>query len=137
MPASLQTVRTILFDVGNTLTYVDTEPIGRAARDLGLPAPVEQLRRAEPVARAAMYRHFEGDPAARDVDRWGIFLATLLGQIGIDGERIASTRARLAENHSVSDLWRRVEPGTHDVLERLRERGFSLGVVSVMMIDSL
>jgi len=130
MPASLQTVRTILFDVGNTLTYVDTEPIGRVARELGLPVPAEELRRAEPIARAAMYGHADGDPTARDVDRWGIFLTTLLEHVGIDGERIATTRARLSEQFPVSDLWRRVEPGTHEVLATLRERGYPLGVVS-------
>ena len=124
-------ITTILFDAGNTLTFVDLSRVGRIFHEAKTPHPPEALARAERAARAVMYRTSEENPGIRDRDRWGIYMRALFDAIGLRDESTARRiHADLLEVHHRENLWRAVPPDTPSVLDELRQRGYRLGVVS-------
>jgi len=124
-------VRTILFDVGNTLTFVDAPRMGEILTRAGASYSSEALRQAEESARRTLYtRALTNDPGS-DAARWIFYLDEFLGRAGVRPQtEVDRLRAVLAESHRQENLWRRVPSGTRDALEALRARGFRLGVVS-------
>jgi len=124
----IEGVATILFDVGNTLTWVDLPRAARLLTDEGRPCPPEALAPAEAEARRVMY----GLPRSlTDGERWLAYVDTILSQVGLAGDpELPRLRERFFEVHRTEHLWRHVLPGTAAILARIRGRGFRLGVVS-------
>jgi putative hydrolase of the HAD superfamily len=120
-------ITTVLFDVGNTLTYVDLEAVLRPLTKRGVKASEAQYRTASIQARRAMDRLCaSGRQANPDAQYWKLFLGGFLESLGIHDPEIATEMAfewRSARN------WTRIAPGTTDVLERLAKR-YELGVIS-------
>jgi putative hydrolase of the HAD superfamily len=123
-------VRTILFDVGNTLTFVDAMRMREILAEAGAACSDEIVQKAEEGARRAMYaRAMEDDPGS-DAARWTFYLGEFLMRTGILESDVDRLRLAFAESHRRENLWRRVLPGTRDALESLRTAGYRLGVVS-------
>jgi HAD superfamily hydrolase (TIGR01509 family) len=118
----------ILFDAGNTLIFPDLSRTLAPLAAAGFAASQEQLHAAERVAKkrldAAMAVRQPGQSV--DHDYWQVYYTQLTRQLGAPQELapacVASTRR--------SDHWRRVLPGTRELLHDLRRRGFRLGVIS-------
>ena len=128
---SARDVRTILFDVGNTLVFIDALRMGEILAAEGVSVSGELLRQAEENARCQMYhRAVVSDPGS-DAARWLFYLYEFLRQIGVSAEtEIHRLRTVFADAHRKENLWRRVPEGTRDALESLRASGYRLGVVS-------
>jgi putative hydrolase of the HAD superfamily len=120
-------VRTILFDVGNTLIYVDLASIQGVLELHGVVVPREELARAERLARRAMYRHSDESPEANDRDRFRVFLRSMLEALGVPS---GAALERLGDALARSDLWRFVPGSTREDLEKIAQRDLRLGVVS-------
>lgn len=120
-------ITTVLFDVGNTLTYVDLEAVLRPLTKRGVMASEAQYRTASILARRAMDRLCaSGQQANPDAQYWRLFLGSFLESLGVHDPEIAAEMAfewRSARN------WTRLAPGTTDVLDRLAKR-YELGVIS-------
>jgi len=120
-------ITTVLFDVGNTLTYVDLEAVLRPLTKRGVKASEAQYRTASIQARRAMDRLCaSGQQANPDAQYWKLFLGGFLDSLGIQDPEIAAEMAfewRSARN------WTRIAEGTTDVLDRLAKR-YELGVIS-------
>ena len=82
-------VRTVLFDVGNTLTFVDLGRVGRILAGAGNPCPADRLAAAEGAARRAMYRHHEAHPHTRDEERWEAYVGEMFRRIDLDDPEAA------------------------------------------------
>lgn len=119
-------IKTVFFDVGNTLTYIDMDAILRPLTKRGLPATVAQYRIASIQARRAMDRLCaSGVPANPDTEYWKLFLNAFLESTGMQDQEIANEIGfewRSARN------WTRIAPDTTKVLERLSAR-YELGVI--------
>ena len=120
-------IRTVFFDVGNTLTYVDLETVLRPLTKRGVKASEAQYRIASIQARRAMDRLCaSGQQDNPDAQYWKLFLGGFLESLGVQDTEIANEMAfewRSARN------WTRVASGTTDVLDRLAKR-YELGVIS-------
>jgi putative hydrolase of the HAD superfamily len=120
-------IRTVFFDVGNTLTYVDLETVLRPLTKRGVKASEAQYRIASIQARRAMDRLCaSGQQDNPDAQYWKLFLGGFLDSLGIQDNEIANEMAfewRSARN------WTRVASGTTEVLDRLAKR-YELGVIS-------
>jgi putative hydrolase of the HAD superfamily len=120
-------IRTVFFDVGNTLTYVDLETVLRPLTKRGVKASEAQYRIASIQARRAMDRLCaSGQQSNPDAQYWKLFLGGFLDSLGIQDNEIANEMAfewRSARN------WTRVASGTTEVLDRLADR-YELGVIS-------
>ena len=120
-------ITTVLFDVGNTLTYVNLEAVLRPLAKRGVKAGEVQYRTASIQARRAMDRLCaSGQQSNPDAQYWKLFLEAFLELLDIHDPEIATEMAfewRSARN------WTRIAPGTTDVLDRLAQR-YELGVIS-------
>lgn len=120
-------ITTVLFDVGNTLTYVDLEAVLRPLTKRGVKASEAQYRVASIQARRAMDRLCaSGQQANPDAQYWKLFLGGFLESLGVHDPEIEKEMAlewRSARN------WTRIAPGTTEVLDRLSKR-YELGVIS-------
>lgn len=117
----------MLFDVGNTLTYVDLDVVLRPLTKRGVKASEAQYRTASILARRAMDRVCaSGQQANPDAQYWKLFLDGFLESVGVHDPEIVKEMAfewRSARN------WTRMAQGTTDVLDRLAKR-YELGVIS-------
>jgi HAD superfamily hydrolase (TIGR01509 family) len=115
-----------LFDAGNTLVFLDYSRIATGlSQELGVPLAPEDLAAHAGEASRAMEL-----AAGSDQERAVIYLETLVLSAGIPAQRLGEVRDCLAQMHRERHLWSAVPARTHDALERLRDAGLLLGVVS-------
>jgi len=114
--------RALLLDAGNTIVFLDHDAVADVLRlDAGAVA------RAEPVAK----RRYEA--ALREggshTDGWRLFAGELARAAGAHGDVEGWVDALWAE-HRHFNLWRRVPDDLPGALDRARDLGFRIGVVS-------
>lgn len=122
MPAP---VKTIFFDIGNTLLFPDRPVILASLYERGIIPTLDQWHAIERVTK----RKFDdimqhGGPA--DHGFWFMFYTRLLSELTIDDDQL---RDSLVEATRVSANWCDMRPGTREFLERLGKR-YPLAVIS-------
>jgi putative hydrolase of the HAD superfamily len=116
----------VFFDAGNTLVFLDYDRLARAVGiALGLPLTAASLRAHAGAAARAME---EG--RLTDRERGTIFLLTLFQGAGVPPSRTEELKAALLDLHRRAHLWGATLPGTREALERLRDAGIRLAVIS-------
>lgn len=118
----------LLLDVGNTVAYLDHGALARALNAAGLAADRDTLARSETHAKrryAASLKQGLGH-----ADGWGLFMRELLAEAGLGAEQAAEGARIARRTHDDFNLWRAVPQGLTDALDRLRESGTRLAVVS-------
>jgi len=122
----LRPLRAVLFDVGNTLLFLDyarlAEGVGSA---LGLPLTREGLARHVSAATQAMER-----AGGTDRTRAVAYLETLFLLGGVGRDRLGELHECLSRMHREQHLWSGVAERSAAALSRLRNAGLRLGVVS-------
>ena len=120
-------VKSVFFDVGNTLTYADLAVTLHPLTKRGIRPTDAQLRNAEIKARRALDASYaSGAHPNPDSGYWTVLLTGLLESLGIQDENLL---AEVAFEWRSARNWTRLAPGTSDVLERLSAR-YDLAVVS-------
>jgi REG-2-like HAD superfamily hydrolase len=130
------TIDAVFFDVGNTLfmPYPSLEAICREVMArFGYEATDEELRRGISAAdRYYEFRYWSDDSFwANEVDAsemWSELYASMLEEIGIDGDRMLIGRA-IYDHFGDGDRWR-TYPDVVPVFERLKAEGYRLALVS-------
>ena len=119
-------LRAILFDAGNTLVFLDyarlAEEVGAS---LGLSLTEEGLSRNVSAATRAMEQS-----AGNDQHRAAAYLEALFLLGGVPRERLSEVRDCLSRMHRERHLWSSVAERSAESLQRLRDAGLRLGVVS-------
>jgi putative hydrolase of the HAD superfamily len=123
-------VRTILFDVGNTLVFLDHGRLARILESQGHRRELARVRAAEHRARRCVAAAGSLAASGDDASRWLRFLEELVGAAEIDGSEREAVRRAIHEAHREENLWRSVPDDTRPTLDALRDAGFRLGVVS-------
>ena len=119
-------IRAVLFDVGNTLLFLDYERLATGISPVaGVELTAAGLALGADEAARAMERG-----AATDRERASLYLETLFGLAGVPNDRMDAVRAALLRLHGERSLWSGVDSRTGPALARLRAAGFRLGVVS-------
>ena len=120
-------IKSVFFDVGNTLTYADLAVTLHPLTKRGIRPTDAQLRNAEIKARRALdVSYASGAHPNPDSGYWTVLLTGLLESLGIQDENLL---AEVAFEWRSARNWTRLAPGTSDVLERLSAR-YDLAVVS-------
>jgi putative hydrolase of the HAD superfamily len=137
MPA--MAIRTVLFDAGNTLLHLDYEFIANVLTEHGQARSAMDIRVAEYAAKAAIDRELAPQLETPDSvegllwptgDERPSYFAVALHQLGIGAEQALPILDALKRHNEEDCLWRVIRPGTAAVLDELRRRGMTLGVVS-------
>jgi putative hydrolase of the HAD superfamily len=125
-PASRHALRAVLFDAGNTLVFLDyarlANEVGSA---LGLTLTSEGLSRHVSAAARAMEL-----ATGTDQQRAAAYLEALFLLGGVPQERLDEVRTCLHRMHRERHLWSSVAEQSAQSLQKLRDAGLKLGVVS-------
>lgn len=120
-------LKSVFFDVGNTLTYADLAVTLHPLTKRGLRPTDAQLRNAEIETRRWMDTvNVSGAGVDPDAEYWKIFLGKLMDGLGVHDEALLAEvifEWRSARN------WTRVASGTAEVLDRLAAQ-YDLAVIS-------
>lgn len=123
-------MKTILFDAGGTLVYLDYEFLARELRRAGIVTSVRAIRLAEYAAKAEIDRRLLGAVADTDETRRRPYFTVLLEQLGVEPALATRLIEHFDAAHKQDNLWRKMLPSTPKVLNGLRAQGVTLGVIS-------
>lgn len=119
-------LKAVLFDAGNTLVALDYPRLAtRVAAATGVPLTGPQLFALAGEAALVMERQ-----DGTDRERASRYLETLFRLAGVPAEQGETVRATLYGLHREQHLWSGVEDTTAPALDRLREAGYRLAVIS-------
>jgi putative hydrolase of the HAD superfamily len=121
----LSNIKTIFFDVGNTLLFPNRERIHAPLADRGLTPDPELLRDLERRTKnefdAGMTQSISADHSF-----WWMFYNQLLVEIGLKDDAV---RDQLVSSIRNSANWDQVRPGTREHLQEIGKR-YRIGVIS-------
>ncbi|HWY70283.1 MAG TPA: HAD family hydrolase [Terriglobales bacterium] len=118
-------IEVVFFDVGNTLLFPDHEKTLAPLWNRGIRPTEAQLFAAERVARQDMDL-IVSQTRKVDLQYWETYYAHLLRTLNVTD---ISLRLELVNLARTSSNWRRMPPGTIEVLESMK-RKYRLGVIS-------
>lgn len=118
-------LKTIFFDVGNTLLFPDRAHILKPLRERSAIPSLEHWHAIERDTKRKFDDIVEhGGPP--DHGFWHMFYTQLLEELRINDEKL---RDSLVDATRISANWCEIRPGTHDALQRIGKR-YPLGVIS-------
>jgi REG-2-like HAD superfamily hydrolase len=123
-------MKAVIFDVGNTLLWLDHPFIVSLLRDYGVETTADELIAAEYGAKLLLDELVRGGNGGDDASRGRIFFAEVFRRLGIPAERFPAIAQRLYTRHAERNLWCTVRERTTETLDELRRRGYRLGVIS-------
>ncbi len=127
---ALASVRTVFFDAGNTLVYLDLAWIARRLEEDGWEIDEQALFRGQCIATYEATRLALLKKYPTDSDRLVPFFNRVLELAGIPPDFLSDCVAMLAEEHASDILWRSVPEFVPSTLAELKRRGYMLGVIS-------
>ncbi len=122
--------RTILLDAGGTLIHLDRGFILKALEDVGVEKDEAAFLIADQAARELRAAAIRRGEVLDDANSWRVYAARLLELLEATGDAASEVVARIKQRHRAGTLWTHVETGTLETLAQLKDRGFTLGVVS-------
>lgn len=128
---SFSSVRTVLFDAGNTLLMLDFELIASVFRRLGSAVTLDAIVRADYAIKQRLDAAIAGrDIGVGEVTGGRSYFEELMQVVGVEPDKAAPILSELQELDRRQRLWAKVLPETPGVLRFLREAGYRLGVIS-------
>jgi putative hydrolase of the HAD superfamily len=118
-------IKTIFFDVGNTLLFPNRERIHAPLAERGFVPDGEHLRDLECRTK----NQFDGmmtENGSTDHSFWWMFYSQLLSEIGLEDNTV---RDQLVTNIRNSANWDTILPGTAELLREIGER-YQIAVIS-------
>jgi HAD superfamily hydrolase (TIGR01509 family) len=122
MPTQL---KTIFFDVGNTLLFPDRTHILAPLTKLGHSPSLEQWHAIERTTKKKFDEALQQNDSA-DFNYWFLFYERLLAELGLKDNQI---RDFMVEATRTSANWSVIRPGTRELLQELGRR-YRLAVIS-------
>ena len=123
-------MKAVIFDVGNTLLWLDHPFIVDLLREHGIETTADELIAAEYGAKLLLDELVRTGKAGDDASRGRVFFAEVFRQLGVREDRFPAIAQRLYARHAERNLWCTVRDRTHETLEELQRRGYRLGVIS-------
>jgi len=118
-------LKTIFFDVGNTLLFPNRSVILASLYKRGITPSLEHWQAVERATKQKLDDMLrQGDPA--DHGFWFMFHTQLLAELGVKDDQL---RNEMVDLTRISANWCIIVPGTQEFLDRLRKR-YALGVIS-------
>ncbi|HEV2735477.1 MAG TPA: HAD-IA family hydrolase [Longimicrobiaceae bacterium] len=123
-------MKAIIFDVGNTLVWLDHPYLVELLREHGVEATEEEIVAAEYGAKRVLDEMVRAGRAGTDESRGRVYFHEIFRQLGLADDAFAPVAQRLWARHAERNLWGRVRERTAETLAELRRRGLRLGVIS-------
>jgi HAD superfamily hydrolase (TIGR01549 family) len=96
----------------------------------GVRMAVDDFQRVELGARRILHERIEEGSQGTEPELWGQYFHTLFIECGVPDERTAAVGERVRYEHRSDHLWTFALPHTSEVIDRLRDGGYRVGVIS-------
>ena len=123
-------LRAVLLDAGGTLIHPDHEFLLQLLADEGVDADLEAYEAARRKADAVVADILRSEDPGTDETRARAWFGSLLVGLGLPESRLMDVARKIRQRHLEANLWVRPVPGTRAMLERLRDSGLRLAVIS-------
>lgn len=124
------TIRAILFDAGNTLIFMDPRKILPILEKQGGTADEASYWKAEFRARKILSERIDEGAFGTENEIWTEYFQNFFKGCGVPEEKIEAAGREVRDVHREHHLWSWMAPETPAALDRLRDDGFRLGVIS-------
>jgi putative hydrolase of the HAD superfamily len=130
-PALVPPPRAVLIDAGFTLVSYDGATVASLAAEAGVAVNAARVEATEPSLRAELAHHDwpQRPGSAAPVAGGARFFRRVLELAGATGDLDAAAEL-IWDRHLVENVWSRLYDGVVGALQRLRERGLRLALVS-------
>lgn len=124
-------LRAIFFDAGNTLLRINYDDLAACLSERGIPVAPEEVARAEYLARVKLDPHLAPGASTEDRMVFRLYVAYLLEALGVADEAVVSDVYQWVRAYNPPvGLWNLPDSKAAPLLERLRDEGYRLGVIS-------
>ncbi|HYH81231.1 MAG TPA: HAD-IA family hydrolase [Longimicrobium sp.] len=123
-------MKAVLFDVGNTLLWLDHPFIIELLRGEGFETTEDELLAAQYGGKLLLDELARTGRAGDDASRGRAFFGEVFRQLGVPAEVFPAIGKRLYARHAERNLWCNLRDGTDDVLRELKRRGHRMAVIS-------
>lgn len=123
-------IKAILFDAGNTLIFIDPNVVLPILTEYGGSADETAYWKAEFHARTLLTKRIEEGAYGTEDSLWMEYFQNLFHACGISRSELETVGARIKEAHDDSHLWSYMNPATPAALDRLKDAGYRLAVIS-------
>ncbi len=96
----------------------------------GVESDVPSFQQAELRARRILHDRVDEGSTGTEPDLWREYFLRLFELSGVPDDALPGVSDRVRTVHAAEHLWTYSLPGTRDVLESLRARGYRVGVIS-------
>jgi putative hydrolase of the HAD superfamily len=123
-------IKAIFFDAGNTLIFIDHRLVLPIFREHGAEVDVDRFREAEFQARMQLVHRVEEGAFGTENHIWREYFKNLSLGSGVEKNQLERVGERIREVHRERHLWSYLDPVTPPALDRLREAGYRMAVIS-------
>jgi len=123
-------MKAVIFDVGNTLLWLDHPFIIGVLREHGIETDEDALLAAQYGAKLLLDELVRTGRAGDDASRVKVFLGEVFRQLGVSDDALPAIAERLHARHAEHNLWCVVRERTEETLGELRRRGYRLAIIS-------
>ncbi len=123
-------IKAILFDAGNTLIFIDPNRVLPILTEYGGSEDESTFWRAEFHARTLLTKRVEEGAYGTEDHIWMEYFQNFFHACGVPRSELETVGARIKEVHEESHLWSYMNPTTPGALDRLKEAGYRLAVIS-------
>ncbi|MBZ0168505.1 HAD-superfamily hydrolase, subfamily IA, variant 3 [Candidatus Methylomirabilis lanthanidiphila] len=125
------TLKAVIFDAGNTLMLVNYGVVVEALGAEGWDVEEAAVREAEYRARVRLDQVLARRHSTEAPEIFRTYMRFVCEEIDVPWDEAAERAlGRIAAYHRVHNLWDRLNPQAQTVLEMLRDRGLTLGMIS-------
>jgi len=123
-------MKAVLFDVGNTLLWLDHPFILGLLREHGADTTEDELLVAQYAGKLLLDELVRTGQGGDDESRGRVFFGEVFRRLGVPEEAFPALAERLFARHAQRNLWCSLPDGTVGALRELKRLGYRLGVVS-------
>ena len=124
-------LKAVIFDAGNTIMLVNYGVVSEALTAEGWDVDQAAVREAEYRARVRLDEILARRHSTEAPEIFRTYMRFVCEGIDVPwGEAAERALGRMAEYHRTQNLWDRPDPQAHAVLQTLRGRGLTIGMIS-------
>lgn len=124
------TIKAILFDAGNTLIFMNPREILPILARHGAQADEAMFWKAEFEARKLLSRRIDEGAFGTEDHIWTEYFRNVFQACGVPEDQLKKAGEDVRDVHQERHLWSWMAPETPEALDRLKDAGYRLGIIS-------
>jgi putative hydrolase of the HAD superfamily len=123
-------INAVFFDAGNTLIFIDPQVVIPIFQQHGAEVDEERFWESEFQARLNLVKRVEEGAWGTEHHIWNEYFLAFFRGCGVPEEEMEAVGQRIRDEHRQRHLWTFMRPTTPSALERLRDGGYRMAIIS-------